>query len=175
LSTWSPSACGKGDTNSNWKMSGWDLAVNDKRIEFKFNYDRCEKFLRKELAKHQGDLKGMWKSVQAGSVNKSRGVMARIYEDVCERIPLPHIFVWIICSRDLAKVGPEDLRRICCGTEQRKYNALHPYVPEGGALPMVDRLLSHLQAERSFSLLKQDIPTEGDFPSTYHFRICDFV
>src|SRR6516225_7446989 len=37
-----------------------DLFVHEKRIEFKFNYDTCEKYLEKELGKlHGDDLKAM--------------------------------------------------------------------------------------------------------------------
>jgi hypothetical protein len=150
-----------------------DLFLNGKRFEFKFNYNRCEKVLAEELAKHGDDLKGMWERVRAGEINKSRGVMAKIYEDACER--KPHIFVWIICSRDLSKVAPDDLKRICFGAEQRKYNVTRSYASDGELLTVADSFLTKLQAIRKFRLLKQDIQTNGDFPSTYHFRICDFV
>jgi hypothetical protein len=99
--------------------------------------------------------------------------VAKVYEDVCVR--KPDIFVWIICSRDLSKVSPDDLNRICRGHEQRKFNATRPYISDGELLTKVDSFLGKLNAKRPFSLLKQDIQTIGDFPSTYHFRICDFA
>jgi hypothetical protein len=148
-----------------------DLSVNGKRIEFKFNYDRCEEDLREELSKYGDDLNHMWDLVQAGKKSKSWGVMPRIFEDTCVR--KPDIFVWIICSRDLSKVAPDDLKRICRGTLQCKYNARYPHGPEG-ELAVVDEFLQKLKAMRAFALVKQDIRTNGDFPSTYHFRICDF-
>jgi hypothetical protein len=138
-----------------------DLSLNGKRIEFKFNYDRCEKALTDELLKHGDDF--------AQAQEGHRAVMRRIYDDVCRKEP--DIFVWIICSRDLSKVAPDDLKRICGGRWQRK----RPYVSDGERLTQVDLFLSKLQAIRPFSLLKQDIQTNGDFPSTYHFRICDFA
>jgi hypothetical protein len=149
-----------------------DLSVNGKRIEFKFNFNGCEKKLTRELEKYGDNLKVMWELVQARNINKSWGVMPNIYEDVCER--QPHIFVWIVCSRDLTKVAPEDLERICGGLEQFKHDAKYPRTLDGERLTVVDSFLSKLQAVRNFSLLKHNIQTNGDFPSTYHFRICDF-
>jgi hypothetical protein len=151
-----------------------DLSLDGKRIEFKFNYDRCEKNLRAELAKYGHNLEEMWDLVQARAINKSWGIMPKIYEDVCVRKPRPDIFVWIICSRDLSKVAPGDLKRICLGRAQRKYNATHPYVSDGKSLVVVDSFLGKLQAIRSFRLLPARIQTRGTFPSTYHFRICEF-
>jgi hypothetical protein len=149
-----------------------DLSLNDKRIEFKFNFDRCEATLTKELAKYGDNLSGMWELVRARTIKKSWGVLAKIYEDAC--VKKPHIFVWIICSRDLSNVAPDDLKHICVGRAQRKYNATRPYVSDGELLTVADSFLGKLQVIRPFQLLKQDIPTNGDFPSTYHFRICDF-
>jgi len=148
-----------------------DLSLDGKRIEFKFNYDLCEKKLTRELEEYGDNLKGMWQLVQAKEISKSWGVMPKIYEDVCIR--KPHIFVWIICSRDLSKVEPEDLERIVKGNEQRKF----PYVSDGERLTVADAFLTKLldHAKRPCKVLKQDIQTKGDFPSTYHFRICDFA
>ena len=98
-----------------------DLSIHGKRIEFKFNYDRCEEDLTHEMAKYGDNLNGMWQLVQARAISKSWGVMPKIYEDACVR--KPDIFVWVICSRDLNKVAPDDLKRICRGRAQRKYNA----------------------------------------------------
>ena len=150
-----------------------DLSLNGKTIEFKFNYDRCEEFLEEELRKYGDNLQGMWDLVQANKRSKSWGVMPRIYEDTC--VKRPDVFVWIICSRDLSKVVPDDLKRICLWREQRRYNATHPYASDGELLTMVDSFLGKLQAIRPFSLLKQDVQTNRDFPSTYHFRVCDFA
>ncbi len=152
-----------------------DLTVNGKRIEFKFNYDRCQEDLTHELERHGDNLKGMWALVELKQISKSWGVMPKIYEDVCVRTPPTDLFVWIICSRDLSKLSPDDVNRICAGREQRRYNATHPYVSDGEPLTVVDSYLDRLQAVRPFSLIKQDIQTNGDFPSTYHFRICDFA
>jgi hypothetical protein len=149
-----------------------DLSLNGKRIEFKFNYDRCEKALAEELAKCGGNLNKMSELVLVGEISKTRGIMPRISEDVC--VKNPNIFVWIICSRDLSKVAPDDLKRICIAREQQKYNATHPYAAASEPLPVVGALLDKLNTIRPFSLLKQAIQTNGLFPSTYHFRICEF-
>jgi hypothetical protein len=150
-----------------------DLSLNGKRVEFKFNFNRCEEALMGELKDYGDNLKGMWELVQAGALKGSWRVIPRIYKDAC--IKRPDMFIWIICSRDLSKVAPGELKRICNGPEQRKYNATRPYASDGESLTVVDSFLAKLQAIRPFALLKQDIQTNGDFPSTYHFRICDFV
>jgi len=151
-----------------------DLSLDGQRIEFKFNYDRCGRMLARQLAQYGDDLPGMWRLVQAKKLSKSWGVIPKIYDDACVRKPQPNILVWIICSRDLSQVAPADLDRICGGRDQVKYNATRPSGP-GGDLPEVfDSFLAKLNGVRPFTLLKEDIPTNGDFPSTYHFRICDF-
>jgi hypothetical protein len=147
---------------------GRDLFVNEKHIEFKFNYDRCEEVLKGELEKHGENLKAMW----SGKVG-NWAIMPKIFKDVCEK--KPDIFVWIICSRDLSKVTDDALKSIRRGREQRKYSAKHPYNSDGEFLTTVDLSLDKLRAIRPFTLLKQDIETMGDFPSTYHFRICAFA
>jgi hypothetical protein len=149
-----------------------DLSLNGQRIEFKFNYNRCENKLRNEMEEYGNNLKGMWECVEAGVISKSWGIMPRIYEDVCVR--QPDMFVWIICSRDLSKVTREDRKRICLGPAQWRYNKKRPYSSDGERLTVVDSFLTKLQDIRTFSLLKEDIHTNGDFPSTYHLRICDF-
>jgi hypothetical protein len=151
-----------------------DLNLYGRRIEFKFNWDKCQEALANELDQYGDNIPGMWQLVQAGKISKSWSVMARIYEDTCVRKPKTDIFVWIICSRDLRRVAPDDLNRICLASAQCNYNAAHPYMADDDQLAVVDSFLQKLQAVRPFSLLKQSIPTNGDFPSTYHFRICDF-
>lgn len=151
-----------------------DLFVDEKRIEFKFNYDRTEAGLAKELAKNGDDLQEMWSRAQAGEISKTWGILARIFKDVCGKEKKPHLFVWIICSRDLSNIDSQDLRCICLGRAQYKYNVTHPYDPDG-ELPKVDDFLAKLNAIRPFSLIKQDIKTNLDFPCTYHFRICEFT
>jgi hypothetical protein len=149
-----------------------DLRLLGKRVEFKFNWDKCQEQLAKELVQHGDNLPRMWERVEAREMSRTWGVAARIYGDVWEK--KPDIFVWVICSRDLSRIAPDDLERICLGSEQLKYNATHPYISDGEQLTVVDSFLNKLQAVRSFSLLKQSIQTNGDFPSTYHFRICEF-
>jgi hypothetical protein len=147
-----------------------DLFINEKRVEFKFNFDRCQKDLIKELDKHGDVLNAAIFDAAKGNF----GVMKRIYKDVC--IKKPQIFVWIISSRDLSNVPKQDRDRICVGKEQCKYNANHPYNPDEGRLRPADLFLEKLRDIRRFSLLKHAIQVNGSlFPSTYHFRICDFA
>jgi len=149
-----------------------DLVVNNTHVEFKFNYDRVGEVLNDELTKHMNNPKGMWADLKGGRIKGKWGVIKRVYEDVCDK--KPPIFIWIICARDLSKVVQDDLKRICIWREQRNYNKKHPYNSDRAFLIVVDRLLAELQAERPFSVLKEEIVTSGDFPSTYHFRICEF-
>jgi hypothetical protein len=145
-----------------------DLSVNSTQVEFKFHYDKMAEPLGDELARWP-DLGALW----AAEKNKSwQAITAAIYKDVC--VKQPSLFVWIICSRDVSKVADEDLDRICMGREQRKYNKRHPYNPNGEYLRVADELLEKLCALRPFSVLKEVIATNGDFPSTYHFIICEF-
>lgn len=150
-----------------------DLYVNEKRVEFKFNFDRCQEVLTEELEKYGENLEGMWDLVLKGLISKSWGVIPKIYGDVC--IKKPDLFVWIICSRNLSRLSADDLKRLCVGRKQSKYNAKHPYSSDSERLAVADSLLGKLQVVRPFSLIKQKVETKGDFPSTYHFRICEFA
>jgi hypothetical protein len=143
------------------------------RIEFKFNFGRCEKYLTKELAKHGADVEGIWKQVQAKRIPKGFSVIPRILEDVCGK--RPDIFVWIICSRDLSKVTSADRKHICNGESEYKYNLAHQYASAGQRLTVADSFIEKLHDIRPFSLTAVDIATHGEwFPCTYHFRICEF-
>jgi hypothetical protein len=150
-----------------------DLFLYPQRIEVKFNWNRCERLLVGELAKYGNNLQGMWDQIEAKTIPTGFKVIPGIYEDVC--IKEPDIFVWIICSRDLSKVSGADLKHIVVGSEQAKYNLMHPYETDGQRLTVVDSFLEKLKAIRPFRLTKLAIPTNGVwFPSTYHFRICEF-
>jgi len=149
-----------------------DLVVDGKRVEFKMNYNRCEEDLGNVLERFDGNLEGMWAAVEMGLLNKTWRVGPKIYQDVC--VKRPDLFVWIILSRDLSNVPQADLNCIGFAVEQCKYNTTHPYCSNGDSLVVIDRFLSLLQEARSFSLSKLDIETKADFPSTYHFRICEF-
>jgi len=149
-----------------------DLVVGEKRVEFKMHYDREQQDLTKELSRFEDSLSAMWAAAEAKTLTMGWRVGPKVYKDVCKK--RPHIFVWIILSRDLSKVPEPDLQRIGFGTEQRKYNKAQLNCPKGDSLIVIDRFLGLLQKERSFSLLKLDVETNADFPSTYHFRICEF-
>jgi hypothetical protein len=149
-----------------------DLVVEGKCIEFKMNYNRCEVDLGNTLDRFGDNLSAMWVSVQTGRLNKTWRVGPKIYQDVC--IKRPDIFVWIVVSRDLSRIKNDDLARIGLGSEQCQYNSMRPYCSNGDSLVVIDRFLGLLQKERMFSMHKLDIETIADFPSTYHFRICDF-
>jgi hypothetical protein len=153
-----------------------DLVVNGKCIEFKFHYDFDMERLDNEL-RRRGDrpYKEMWDAARAAKSSMGWS-MLKIYEDMC--VKRPDIFVWTICSRDLSKVAADDRKRICVSKEQCEWNERqHPY-SDRDYLKVADGFLEKLKSQadsRQFSVLKEEIATNGNFPSTYHFRICDFA
>lgn len=149
-----------------------DLIVDGIHIEFKYNFDCGMGKLSEELGKHGERLKDMWAAVSAKMLSKSWPIMPKIYEDVCVR--RPDIFVWIVCSRDLSAVDPEDRKRICWSKPQCKWNEYHPYSDQRHIL-VADTFLEKLKLERTFTVLRAEVETKGDFPSIYHFRICEFA
>ena len=159
-----------------------DLVVDGKHIEFKGSYDFGMERLELELKKY-GDksLKAMWATARIMKRSIGWNVGLKIYQDICEK--KPDMFVWIICSRDLSKVDPDDRKRICMSKEQWEWNNRGHSYPDSTYLPIADSFLKRLQAEiiteghrvRPFSVLEAEIVTNGDIPSTYHFRICDFT
>jgi hypothetical protein len=84
------------------------------------------------------------------------------------------VFVWIILSRDLSNVSADALQRICLGKPQRNWNQKHPY-SDRSYLSIAQRFLDKVRNEIEFSLTKDEIQTAGDFPSIYHFWICDIT
>jgi hypothetical protein len=157
-----------------------DLVVDDAHLEFKYNFD-CDMARLEDELKKLGDkpLTAMRDDVQAWKKGKNWRVIPNIYEDMCMkrvRNRLADIFVWIICSRDLREVRqvrPAALKRICWWKEQCKWSETHPY-SDLDYLTVADSLLDKLRAVRPFSVVKGEIVTNRDFPSTYHFRICEF-
>src|SRR5262249_19799513 len=101
------------------------------------------------------------------------GVMRKIWEDVC--LKEPDIFVWIIVSRDLSGLSANDLERIVNWKPLHKYRRSHPYKFDREFLVIFDGFLQELQTLRRFSVSTAEIETKGFFPSTYHFRICEFA
>jgi hypothetical protein len=170
-----------------WKKNGYrfqleakrrDLVVNDKHIEFKFAYDFDMERLSNELI-NRGEMtfSDMWDAARGKSIGWS--ILLKIYKDVI--INKPGIFVWIICSRDLTKVAKNDRQRIVGNALQREYT-------DRAYLRVADRFLNELKSAdcvgkpvRPFKILEKEIETNkeiltnGEFPSTYHFRICDFA
>lgn len=141
-----------------------DLYIDGTLVEFKFNYITCGATLRKEMNKHKGDF---------ARASSKWGVMYKIRRDILDK--RPHLFAWIICSRDIRALSQEDKERVCVWKKQEKYNKTIPYESDGDCLTVVDEFLDHLKKERTFSCLAAKIVTEGAaFPSTYHLRICEF-
>lgn len=100
-------------------------------------------------------------------------VMPRIWKDVC--VKKPDMFVWIICSRDLSGIIDTNLERtVNWWKPLKKYRLTHAYKTDREFLVTIDGFLQALQRFRSFSVSTAEIETNGYFPSTYHFRICEF-
>jgi hypothetical protein len=158
-----------------------DMVVDDTHLEFKYSFDCDMARLDDELSRYRDKpLSTMWNDAQSRKFSKSWHVMPQIYGDMCikkKRKPLPDIFVWIICSRDLSKVGPEARKRVCWSKEQCKWSETHSY-SDWAYAKIADSFLEKLRVEKQtetpFSVISEAIATNGDFPSTYHFRICEF-
>lgn len=148
---------------------GHDLVVDGTRIEFKFHYDfDIQQRLVKELEKHAGDIVEVSKAA-----HKTWSVIPGIYKDVISP-KNADIFVWIICARDLDTLTDEDLKRVCVGRQQKRHNRDNPYGSDRFLL-IVDAFLESLQQLRKFSVETATIATKGDFPSSYHFWLCEFA
>jgi hypothetical protein len=153
------------------------LDENRTTIEFKFNYETCSVKLDKELRKLAEMVKCQASSVEWKESNWD--VMPRILKDVRDKEP--DMFVWIICSRDLSGFGKDALERVVNWKPLKQYRRLHPYKTDRGFLATVDGFLQLLQTLRQplsirpFSVSAAEVETNGDFPSTYHFRICEFT
>jgi hypothetical protein len=145
-----------------------DLTVNGSRIEFKFDFDPCEEFLKRARAKHGDNFEAICEDR-----GTSWSVAPGVFKDICGS-KKPAIFVWIICSRDLTNVADDALDRICDGPAQCRFNLEYGFLSDGTRLTCVDWLLDALSKRRPFRLFKEDITTAVEFPSMYHFKICEF-
>jgi len=152
---------------------GHDLVVDGISIEFKYHFDCDVPILTRDLNLFNGNVELLMNAVADGTYKPSFKVVPEIYTDMIVRGP--DMFIWIICSRDIAQVAPGELDRVCMGTTQLQYNIGNPYDPSGPFLEVVDDFLENLQPLRRFWLEKTAIATNGWFPSTYHLRICDFA
>jgi hypothetical protein len=136
-------------------------------IEFKFNFETCSVKLAKEMKKSLGGDPS-----PVGVQGSNWDVMYKIRKDVIDK--QSDLFVWIICSRDLAGLDDNELERVVNWEPLKKYRRLHRYKTDREFLLTVDSLLQVLQRERPFHVEKAEVETNGYFPSTYHFRICEF-
>ena len=141
-------------------------------IEFKFNYETCAEKLGKELAKLTGNLDPIVIEAKFSTWDVVRGICKDVFTKK------PDIFVWIVCSRDISKLTADDLTRIPYSKPLKKYQRLHPYgTGREFLVTTIDGFLQRLRKVpkvKPFSISEAEIETEGFFPSTYHFRICDF-
>jgi hypothetical protein len=158
-----------------------DLVVYDgadeTRVEFKYHFDCDMTKLDDELRSYGNKpIKTVLDEAQARMSSTGWTVALKVYEDMYEK--KPDIFVWVICSRDLSKVGKEVLKHICWSAEQCKWIGRYPNARMDQAyMSVADSFLAKLKTvgKRPFEVLKADLATKGEFPSAYHFRICDFT
>jgi hypothetical protein len=137
-------------------------------IEFKFNFETCSVKLAKEMKKPLGGDPS-----PIGARGSNWDVMHKVRKDVIDK--QPDLFVWIICSRDLAGLGDNELDRVVNWEPLQKYRRLHPYKTDREFLLTADRFLQILHRERAFTVYSTEVETNGYFPSIYHFRICEFT
>jgi hypothetical protein len=98
--------------------------------------------------------------------------LTRLYADMIEK--QAHVFIWIILARDLSAVDLADQEGICVAPHQRRWNKAHPY-NDRSYLDIAQRFLNRVREERDFTVIKSEVQTNEDFPSTYHFWFCDFT
>jgi hypothetical protein len=152
-----------------------DLVVDGKRLEVKSSYDFTVKRLEGEVQRYGVKAcKEMWQAALAQRKSIGWSIMLKIYEDVCQKVPATDIFIWVLCARDLSKLEPEDRKRTCMYKPQLDFNLKYGYADQS-YLKVVDDFLEELTWFRSFSVLKTQVKTKGDFPSVYSFRICEFA
>jgi hypothetical protein len=143
-------------------------------IEVKFNFETCSVSLAKELEKCGGDIGGIVVARATAAMKKNnRGVLPRIFRDICEK--KSDLFLWIICSRDLSNISADVLERIVGWKPLKSYRRTRQYKTDSSFLDVVDSFLEKVNPFRPFSVTTAEIETNGDFPSTYHFRICEFA
>jgi hypothetical protein len=134
------------------------------------HYETCAVKLRKELT----HAFGANPSAQTAK-GSNWGVMPRIWKDVCAKNP--DLFVWIICSRNLDGINDDDLKKfefVNWWKPLKTYRRTHAYGTDREFLATIDAFLEILRQFRRFTVSTAEIETTGYFPSTYHFRICDF-
>lgn len=150
------------------ELNKCDLVVDGTRIEFKYHFD-CDTTQRvaKELGKAGGELERLLAGKPTGW-----NVCANIHKDMVEKNP--DIFVWIICSRDLSTLDEKSLAKVVWSRQQNDFNKSVAYDPAGNNLLVMNQFLEKLQPVRPFSIGMKSVQTARDFPSTYHFLVCEF-
>jgi hypothetical protein len=149
-------------------VSDPSVVENETTIEFKFNYDTCcSEKLAKELLRLANRSNDELEEV-LGKFSKW-DVVRGIWKDVIKKEP--NIFVWIICARDLSALSDADRKRIVNSEPLKKYT----YKCDREYLAPAEQFLEFLKKFRPFRESWVEIETQGSFPSTYHFAICDFL
>jgi hypothetical protein len=141
-------------------------------IEVKQNYDCAMETLSGQLRKYEDrSLSELWEESQASRRSIGWDIPMGFYKDMV--IKAPSIFLLILCSRDLSRLDDDTRARVVWSEAQCKYNEEFPY-HDRAFLGVFEELLTRLQVERPFTVVPAEIEVHSDFPSTYHFRICEF-
>lgn len=154
-----------------------DLMVEGTHVEFKFNFNWNVVTVEKSLRSY-GDkpLDQMWSDVKAGKFSRSWNVLPQLYADLC--LKEADLFVWVICARDLRGLSEAARECACEAASQSRWDKSRQF-SDRSYITVADQLLEKFRAElqptRPFAVVKEDVVTSGDFPSVYHFRLCEFA
>jgi hypothetical protein len=157
-----------------------DMVVEENHFEFKACYLFDMPKLDRELREcGERSLKSLWEASRDAKKSIGWSISLKAYQDVyCKE---PDVFVWTICTRDVSKLDEEDRKRLCMAKQQKLWDTRNHSSSESDYLSIADSLIEKLRQEMiaegicatRFPVLNAAITTDGDIPSTYHFRICD--
>jgi hypothetical protein len=148
-----------------------DLNVEGTRVEFKFHFDSDVASTCGEMNQRGITLETLAQAIRQRTLHPTWTTTPGLYKDIHEKAA--DIFVWIICSRDLSGLNDENLRRVCWSPYQSKFNLSFPYSRNREVFTQAEEFLRRLACPRPFSIETSTVMTEGAFPSTYHFVLCD--
>jgi hypothetical protein len=157
-----------------------DLVVDGTSVEVKLNYESdLVNELKKGLDRTNWNLHELTTALQRTRERKKSttwNMAWSIVKDICEK--KPDIFLLVICSRNLLELGENDsdkLNNICVADRELAYNKSKSNgYNNRGNLELARKFLELFREARGFKSHYMCLYTEWDFPSTYHFYMCDF-
>ena len=156
-----------------------DLDVDGVLIEFKFHYDADVSGVCGEMQRLNVTLETLPQAIKDKILHPTWTATPGIYKDIVEK--KAGIFIWIICARDLSSLNGEDLKRVCISGYQEDFRKNFPYPSGEEIIEQAQNFLGELTINRPCLFETLTIKTNvnaivenGEFPSTYHFIICEF-